>query len=148
MLKKYKLHSLKDKANWALIGLGLWGLTILLMRIGKKDPWLGRALKELDGIYRFENADGRFFRYLVFERGKVKAPHNWVGPADFTFTFYEPPAYYLKIKPEHIFKLVFENKIAQAGNTYYLFQFGFIMSLVERYFKTKKLRGIAGAEAN
>lgn len=148
MLKKYKLHSSKERANWALIGLGLRGLAFLLMWIGKKDTWLGRALKELDGIYRFENADGKFIRYLVFERGKVKAPHNLVGPADFTFTFYEPPAYYLKIKPEHMFKLVFENKIAQAGNTYYLFQFGFIMSLVERYFKMKKLQGIAKAEAN
>lgn len=148
MLEKYKLPALKDKANWALIGMGLRGLAFLLMWIGKKDPWLGRALKELDGIYRFENADGKFIRFLVFQGGKVGVPRNWVGPADFTFTFYEPPAYYLKIKPEHIFKTVFENKIAQAGNTYYLFQFGFIMSLVERYFKTKKLRGIAKAEAN
>lgn len=148
MLEKYKLHALKDKANWALIGMGLRGLTFLLMWIGKKDPWLGRALKELDGIYRFENGDGKFFRFLVFQRGKVGVPHNWVGSADFTFTLYEPPAYYLKIKPEHMFKIVWENKIAQTGNTYYLFQFGFIISLVERYFKMKKLRGKAKAEAN
>ncbi len=136
-----KLQVPKERAAWALIGVGLRGLAAGIMNIGKKDPLIGRALKEFDGIYRIENADGKLFHFLVFQNGKAKVPRNWVGPADFTFTLYEPPAFYLRTKPEDLLKMAISNKIGQKGNLYYLFQFGFIMSLVERYFKMKKLRG-------
>ena len=138
--QNYNDSNFREKAGWAAIGLGLRGLALLLIRIGKKDLWMSRALKELDGIYRFENKDGSLFRYLVFNGGKVKVPRNWIGPADFTFTLRERAAFYLRIKPEHILEIVIGNKVTQSGNTYFLFQFGFIMSLMERYFKMKKLK--------
>jgi len=128
------------RAEWAMIGLALRALAILLMRTGKKDRMLGRALKEFDGTYRFENGDGKAFRYLIFQKGKVKVYRNWPGPADFSFILYEPAAFYLRIKPEHILETVISGKIAQTGNTYYMYQFGFIMSLLQRYFQMKKLQ--------
>ena len=131
--------NLREMAGWTAIGLGLKGLAAMLMRIGRKDPLMGQALHILDGIYRFENKDGKFYRYLVFENGKVKVPRDWAGPANFTFTLREPAASYLRTKPEDILQIVIGNKIAQSGNTYFLFQFGFIMSLMERYFKMKKV---------
>jgi len=132
--------SLREMAGWTAIGLGLKGLAVMLMRIGRKDPLMGQALHTLDGTYRFENKDGKFYRYLVFENGKVKAPRNWAGPANFTFTLREPAASYLRTRPENILQIVIGNKIAQSGNTYFLFQFGFIMSLMEQYFKRKKVK--------
>jgi len=142
-----KSRAAKEKVSWVLIGTALKGLAALLMNIGKKDPWMGRAIREFDGIYRFQNTDGKYFHYLVFHGGKVKVPRNWIGPADFTFTLHELPMYYLNSKPEHLLKMVFANKMGQTGNIYYLSQFGFVMSLVERYYREKKLKKKARARA-
>jgi hypothetical protein len=132
MPESNKSLAVKERIRWALIGSGLRVLAILLMRTGRKDPWLDRALKELKGIYRFESADARFFRLLVLKEGKVKMARNLPDEADFTFTIYEPSALGLRTRPENILEVVIGNKIGQSGNIYHLYQFGFIMSLLER----------------
>jgi len=132
--------SIGERAEWLAIGAGLKGLSRLLMYLAGKDPWIGRAVKEFDGVYRFENAVGNHSRYMVFSNGKVKAPGKWKDEADFTFTLYESISYYRRAKAEDLLEMAIANKIGQTGNSHYLFQFGFVMSLVERYFKRKMNR--------
>lgn len=134
------MNNFKERAGWTAIGFGLRALAAMLNRIGKKDPLLKRALEQFDGTYRFRNGDGALSRNLVFGNGKVKAVAGSDGEPDFTFTLYEPPAYYLKTRPDRVLELVIGNRIAHAGDMYYLYQFGFIVSLMDNYYRSKKAK--------
>lgn len=133
---------LREKAMWASLGLGFRALTGVLMRAGKHDPMMSRALDEFTGVYRFENADATIAKYIVFEgRGKVRSLSQRDGehrnPPDMTFTLRDPKAF-RGTKSEDVLKMVIADKVGQTGNMYYLFQFGFIMSLLENYYRNKR----------
>jgi hypothetical protein len=131
----------KDKLRWDAVGYGLKGLSSVLMRTARKDARLKRALNDFDGVYRFENRDGSLYRFLIFRgNGKVAASRKWAGDPDFTLTLRDPRAFGLKTRPENVLEAVIANKVGQAGKMYYLYQFGFVMSLLERYFRSKRGR--------
>ncbi len=124
--------------RWIAIGFGLKALAFFLKRQGKKDPLLGRALAEFNGVYRFESGDRRFARYLVLEGGKVFAGKNRAGEPDFKLTIFDPSKLSLRGRQEMVLEIIIGNKIGQTGNLFYLYQFGFILSLLDRSFKRKK----------
>ena len=121
----------RDRLLWAGIGVGLKILALALRRAGRKDPWLGRALAGFDGVYRFQNGDGSRGHFLFFDGPRVRAGRVAPRPPDFTFTLYHPESLRLR-GPEAVLEVVIANQIGQSGNMYYLYRFGFIMSLLER----------------
>ena len=129
---------LKERLRWSAIGLGLKVLARVLMHVAKRDEWMGRAVATCDGIYRFENGPGNLHCFLVFQNGRILAAREWPQPAHATFTIYNPSAFGLNLRAEGILETVIGNKVGQSGNLYYMFQFGFIMSLIERYFTARK----------
>ena len=129
-----------ERIRWLSIGLLLKVLTFFLKRQGKKDPWLGRALKEFEGVYKFESGDKKFCQYLVLDKGKISVSRGFSGEPDFKFTLYEPARMKLRARQEMVLEIVIGNKIGQSGNLYYLYQFGFIMSLLDRSFRKKKFK--------
>jgi len=133
-------HRLKERLRWAGIGIGLKVLALVLRRTARKDDWLGRALDQAVGVYRFEDGSGALFRHLIFQNGRVKAQRDWPQPADFTLTLYQPSALGIGTKPESVLEVVIGNKVGQSGNLYYIYQFGFILSLLERYFTARRLK--------
>lgn len=122
-----------ERLRWRAIGSGLRALAAALKFAGRRDPWLGRALAQFQGVYRFENADGSLFQYLVFSgRGQVQALRDFYGAAHFTFTIYKPHEL-ARASREGVLAVVIGNKIGQTGNLYYLYQFGFVMSLLDQW---------------
>lgn len=136
--EKISKNFLKEWLNWQAMGLGLRILAFSLRRQGKKDRWLARALKELNGVYCFESHRGNFSCYLVFGSGTVKFYPRWSGSVNFTFTFFQPAIFEMGFKSGNPLKVVIENKLSQSGDLYYLYQFGFLMSLLERSFRKDK----------
>jgi hypothetical protein len=142
MAELQKTGGFKEKLLWGSIGIGLKTLAITLQRTSKKDKMLNRALDEFTGVYKFENRDGSQYRYLVFRgRGKVASPKKWNGEVDFTLTLRDPKAFNRRSRAENVLETVIANKIGQSGNMYYIYQFGFTMSLLERYFRSKRKSG-------
>jgi hypothetical protein len=137
-----------DRLRWAGLGLGLRVLAFSLMRTARKDAWLDRAIKELDGVFRFRSGDRIFSRHLVFRDGRVFVKKDWDGDADFTFTIYDFSGLALNTKTENILDVIIGNKVGQSGNMYYLFQFGFVTSLLERAVKYPALRKKTFAAVN
>jgi len=125
--------------RWTAIGGGLKILAFFLMRQGKKEALLGRALAEFEGVYKFESGDKKFSRYLVLKNGKVMAKKKYEGEHNFLFTLYEPAKMRLRARQEMVLEIIIGNKIGQSGNLYYLYQFGFLISLLDRSFKRKKM---------
>jgi hypothetical protein len=131
-------HRLIEHLRWTAIGLGLKVLARVLMHAAKRDAWMGRAVATCDGVYRFENGPGNLHCFLVFQQGRVLAPREWRDKAHVTFTIYDFSAFGLRTRADNLLETVIGNKVGQSGNLYYLFQFGFIMSLLERYFTARK----------
>ncbi len=135
------IKRLREWLSWFSLGLGLKGLARILMRQGRKEPWLGRALQEFDGVYKFESGDQRFSRFLVFQDGKVSAPKDFSGEHDFLFTLYDVSRMKLgRRSSDMVLEIVIGNKIGQSGNLYYIYRLGFIMSLLDRSFRRKQIK--------
>lgn len=123
---------------WSLTGWGLKGLASTLKKASRSDPLIAKALENFTGIYRFENADGSRARYLAFRgQGRVSAMKHCSCEPDFTITIRRPSAFRQRMKPESTLEMVITNSVGQCGDTYYLYQFGFVMSLLENYFRQK-----------
>jgi hypothetical protein len=148
MTQAGKKSSIREIILFTMLGLGLRGLALTLMRTAKKDPWLERALKELNGAYRFESKDRSLARHLVINKGKARMVKNLEREPDFTFTLYDPSGFSLRTREENIIDVVIENKIGQSGNMYHLYQFGFIMSLLERGLRRKRPKAETQASKN
>jgi hypothetical protein len=132
--------TIREHLRWSGIGAGLRTLVLLLNRSRKKDEWLERALSEFEGVYRFESHGGEHFHHLVFADGRVFAARKWSAAPNFTFTLHRPEDLSLRVAPENVLEVVIANKIGQSGNLYYLYQFGFIMSLLRRSLGSRKRR--------
>jgi len=130
--------SLKEKLRWGAIGLGLKVLASVLRWASKRDAMLGRAIREYQGTYRFESGDGEYARHLVFAGGRVFARKQKPEEVHFTFTLQQPDALGFSSRPDQLLEILIGNKIGQTGNLYYVYQFGFIMSLLERYFTSRR----------
>jgi len=141
-IKGKKRDNLLEWLRWQGIGLGLKILAFLMRWRGKKDEWLARALRELEGVYRFESGDKKFCRYFILKKGRVFVEKSWSEKPDFTLTLYEPSKLRFRARQMMILEIIFGNKIGQSGNLFYIYQFGFIMSLLERSFRKKKLAGV------
>jgi len=126
--------SLKEKLRWGAIGAGLQVLASVLMWASRRDALLGRAIRECRGTYRFESRAGDQARHLVFAGGKVSARKKRPEAVHFTFTLRQPDAFSFSSRPDQLLEILIGNKIVQTGNLYYVYQLGFILSLLERYF--------------
>ncbi len=127
-----KRSSVPEKIFRASLGPGLRGLALMLNRTARKDPMLGRSLNELKGAYRFQNGDGSFKRHILIGGGKARMVKDLDQEPNFTFTIRDPSGFNLRSRADNVLDLIVSNKVGQSGNLYYLFQFGFIMSLMER----------------
>ena len=132
------MATLGERIRWYSLGRGLRVLAFALKRSKKKDPMLERALNSFNGIYRFENGPKTLQWNLVLKNGGIKIERECDQPADFTFTLNQPRDLSMRVKPEHILEVLISNKIGQAGDLYYLYQFGFIMSLLRRAMTPKR----------
>lgn len=124
--------SLLKRLRFRAVAQGLKVLAWSVNRARTRDPWLSRALNRFDGVWRFESGDGKLAWHLVLENGRLAAVKDPRRPANFTFTLYNPSDISLRVKPEHILEVLIANKVGQSGDLYYLYQFGFIMSLFRR----------------
>jgi len=132
------MREFTDKMRWTALGYALKALAVALTRIAGKDARLARALNEFDGVYRFENRDGALYRYLIFRgNGKVAVTKRWCGDPDFILTLRDPRAFGVRTRPENVLEALIANKVGQEGKMHYLYQFGFVMSLLEGYFRSK-----------
>lgn len=143
-----KSDTLKSRVRFAMIGSGLKLLARSLNKSCGKDPWFDRALDQFDGVWRFESGDRKVAWHLVLQNGKFKVARDWPAPANFTFTLFSPSDLSLRVPPEHILEVIIANKIGQSGDLYYLYQFGFIMSLFRRIVTPKFLSKTAPAEGS
>lgn len=135
----FSQEKLAKEIAWLLTGWGLKGLASALRKAARRDPRLARALEKFTGIYRFEDADSKHARYLAFRgRGRVNAMSNCSCEPDFTITIRKPSAFRRRMKPESTLEMVITNSVGQNGDTYYLYQFGFVMSLLENYFRQNR----------
>lgn len=132
------MATLMERFRWQLLGRGLKGLAFALKRGRKKDPMLERALMEFEGVYRFENRSKILQWHIVLKKGAVKIEREWAGPVNFTFTLNQPRDLSIRVRPEHVLEVLIANKIGQNGDLYYLYQFGFILSLLRRALTPKR----------
>jgi len=143
-----KSGTLKSRVRFAMIGSGLKLLARSLNKSLGKDPWFDRALGQFDGVWRFESGDRKVAWHLVLQNGRFKVSRDWPVPANFTFTLFSPSDLSIRVRPEHILEVIIANKIGQSGDLYYLYQFGFIMSLFRRIVTSKFLTRTAPAEGS
>lgn len=115
-----------------------WTLTIAR----RLEPRLERALAGYDAVY--ELRAGKTARRLVFSAGRIT---TGPAPTEGTATDGEPdyqPDYeivffdlmgalrHLARHPDDVLTLLFENRIEQRGNVYYLFRLGYLLALVQQ----------------
>jgi len=131
---------LRERLRWISIEMGLRTLSYSLKHQARKDEWLSRALKEFEGVYRFESGDKRLYRYLILKDGRVFVQKEFKAKPDFLFTLYQPDKLKLRGRGDSVLEIVIGNKIGQSGNLYYLYQFAFIISLLERSLRRKKFK--------
>jgi len=132
------MTTLGARIRWYSFGWGLWLLAFALRRAKKKDPMLERALDSFNGVYRFENGPKTLQWYLVLKNGEVKLERECDQPPNFTFSLNHPKDLSLRVRQEHILEVLISNKIGQAGDLYYLYQLGFIISLLRRAMTPKR----------
>ena len=141
MADSQKSPGIRKRVRFALLGGGLRVLARSINKARGKDPWLDRALRQFEGVWRFESGDRKLYRHLILEAGKFRVSRECGRPADFTFTIYSSSATGLRARPDRVLEVLIANKIGQSGDLHYLYQFGFIMSLYRRttLFKGKSI---------
>jgi len=137
MLRKTaNLKSVRQKAlDAAILNVMVVGIRGMFGLVNLRSPRFREALKGFDATYRFRA--GSSARRLVFADGRIGAPRG-EGPApDYELILLDPAGVVKRMyeNPDDMIKLLMENKIDQSGNNFYLFKFGYLLGLCERYFR-------------
>ena len=103
-----------------------------------------KALEKFDAIYQFRTGDTG--RRLIFLDGHIKIRAGLVPAPDYELVLLDPPGVLKRLykNPDDVIKLLMENKIDQRGNNFYLFKFGYLFGLCQRWFQ--ELMGRAGPQ--
>jgi hypothetical protein len=113
----------------------LHGLVIGLasaLELGRHlDERLHSAIASFDACYQFRA--GEAARQLVFSDGRVRTFRGRCESPDFEVTFLELACSLDRLRggPQHVFRLLLENKIDQRGNKHYLFRLGYLIGLCD-----------------
>jgi len=94
-----------------------------------------KALERFDATYQFRT--GPITRRLIFADGCIRTRRGLDPSSDYEIVLLDPPGVVRRIlkNPDNLIKLLMENKIDQRGNNYYLFKFGYLLGLCDRYFQ-------------
>ena len=100
------------------------------------------ALDGFDAVYQFRA--GSAVRRLIFSGGRIRTRLGAAEEPDYELALIEPVGVVrcLVNNPDDMIKLLMENKIDQQGNNFYLFKFGYLLGLCDRYFQEVRQTGV------
>jgi hypothetical protein len=112
--------------------LGSW----LIFRLVKlRSIRFQKALENFNATYQFRT--GSMGRLLIFSDGNIATRRGIVPEPDYELVLLDPLGVLKRLakNPDDVIKLLMENKIDQRGNNYYLFKFGYLLGLCQRWFQ-------------
>lgn len=114
------------------MGIGSWLIfTLVKLRYSR----LKKALENFNAVYQFRA--GSTGRLLIFSDGRITTRSGIVKAPDYELDLIDPPGVLKRLlkNPDDVIKLLMENKIDQRGNNFYLFKYGYLLGLCQRYFQ-------------
>jgi len=126
------LERVRDGAILHGMVIGIWAVFKLVkLRSGR----FRKAVEAFDATYQFRT--GAIGRRLVFSAGRIRTTRGLVPSPDYELVLIDPPGVLKRLykNPNDLIKLLMENKIDQLGNNYFLFKFGYLVGLCERWFR-------------
>jgi hypothetical protein len=94
-----------------------------------------QALDRFQATYQFRA--GTRARRLIFSAGRIATRGGPVPSPDYELILLDPWGVLRQLlkNPNDLIRLLMENKIDQHGNNYFLFKFGYLLGLCERWFR-------------
>jgi hypothetical protein len=112
------------------------GLTLLFVAANKRDERFRRAIADFEATYQFRV--GSSAQQVHFDHGQVwtSAPSEIQEP-DFEIVILDiyEAVKLISREPENVLRLLMENRIEQRGNKYFLFRFGYLCGLTEKWLR-------------
>ncbi len=112
--------------------IGSW---LVLRLVKRRSRRLQKALENFRAIYQFRT--GATGRLLIFSDGRITTRRGIVPEPDYEIDLIDPLGVLKRLakNPDDVIKLLMENKIDQRGNNFYLFKFGYLLGLCQRWFQ-------------
>ncbi len=130
------MEQLRDKAlNAAIMHGSVLGTRAIFELVRLFDKRFKRAIDTFEATYQFRT--GASARRLVFSSGRLRTPRGTVPSPDYELVFLDPPGVFRHMLKDSndVLRLLLENKIDQKGNNYYLFRYGYLWGLCNRFFR-------------
>ncbi len=116
----------------ALLHGSVLGLQALLSLSRRLDARVRHTLSAEEVVFQFRTE--RSARRLVIADGRVRSSAGLCTDPDFEVVFVDLEGALRRIReePGNLLSLLVENKIEQRGNTYYLFELGYLLTLSQQ----------------
>ncbi len=112
--------------------LGTWAAFRLVKSRSRR---FRNAIDSFDATYQFRA--GSTGRRLIFSGGRISTRMGFSPSPDYELVLIDPLGALRQLfkNPDDMIRLLMENKIDQRGNNYYLFKYGYLLGLCERFFR-------------
>jgi len=119
------------------IVIGSW---LVFMLVKRRSSRFRKALENFNATYQFRA--GKMGRLLIFSDGRIFTRRGIVPNPDYELDLIDPAGVLKRLtkNPDDLIKLLMENKIDQRGNNFYLFKFGYLLGLCQRWFQELRER--------
>jgi len=126
---------LKKARNALIVHAMVIAIWLVFHLVRSRSARFRKALEKFNAIYQFRTGDTG--RRLIFLDGNIKIRGGIVPAPDYELVLLDPPGVLKRLykNPDDVIKLLMENKIDQRGNNFYLFKFGYLFGLCQRYFQ-------------
>ncbi len=93
------------------------------------------AVDSFEATYQFRTASAG--RTLIFSGGRITTRRGFSPSPDYEIVLLDPRGAFRQLfkNPDDMIRLLMENKIDQRGNNYYLFKYGYLLGLCERFLR-------------
>lgn len=138
------LTKTRDAAILHAMVVGNWAL-FRLVKLG--DGRFKKAVTDFEATYQFRTRHAG--RTLTFSGGRLSTRNGIASDADYELVLVDPPGVVKRMieNPDDMIKLLMENKIDQRGNNYFLFRYGYLLGLCDRFFREQLARLPFGKKA-
>lgn len=129
---------LKMIVDGAVVHGMVMGTAALFDLVRRADPRFRKALEGFDATYQFRT--GGTAHRLIFDHGRIRTRPGRTSSPDYELNLLDPVGVVRRLveDPNKTINLLMENKIDQRGNNYYLFKYGYLMGLADRWVKEQK----------
>ena len=110
--------------------IGSW---LVFMLVKLRYSRFQKALENFSATYQFRT--GSMGRLLIFSNGRIITRRGIIPDPDYELDLINPLGVLKRLvrNPDDLIKLLMENKIGQRGNNYFLFKFGYLLGLCQRW---------------